>query len=230
MVRIVKKAEERREEIIEAASRLFLVKGYDRTTMKDVMERLQIAKGTIYHYFKSKEELLEAVLDSLVTDLVRQMEEFSAESQGNALERLRYLILNSAAADSHDQEMLDNLHQPGNAGMHIRLLAKIITRQAPIYEKLIRQGCDEGIFTTEFPHESAEFILAAIQFLTDMGIYPWTREQLTRRVAALPALVEAQLRAPEGSFQFLLEVLAKATAEIEQNTPQGLSIHFIPLP
>ncbi|KJR97461.1 MAG: hypothetical protein VR65_24125 [Desulfobulbaceae bacterium BRH_c16a] len=207
MVRVVKKAEERREEIIEAASELFLVKGYDRTTMKDVMGQLQIAKGTIYHYFKSKEELLDAVLDSLVASLVRQMQEILDRSQGNALERLRYLILNSAAADSHDQEMLDNLHRPGNAGMHIRLLAKLISLQAPLYGKLIRQGCDEGIFSTRYPLESAELILAAIQFLTDMGIYPWTEEQLTRRIMALPTLVETQLNAPDGSFRFLLEVL-----------------------
>lgn len=207
MVRVVKKAEERREEIIEAASELFLVKGYDRTTMKDVMGQLQIAKGTIYHYFKSKEELLDAVLDSLVASLVRQMQEILDRSQGNALERLRYLILNSAAADSHDQEMLDNLHRPGNAGMHIRLLAKLISLQAPLYGKLIRQGCDEGIFSTRYPIESAELILVAIQFLTDMGIYPWTEEQLTRRMMALPTLVETQLNAPDGSFRFLLEVL-----------------------
>lgn len=207
MVRIVKKAEVRYGEIIEAARDLFLVKGYDRTTMRDVMAQLHIAKGTIYHYFKSKEELLDAVLDSLVTVLVQQMQQECAKSQGNALERLRYLILNSASGNNHDQEMLDNLHRPGNAGMHIRLLAKMITQQAPIYAELIRQGCDEGIFTTKTPLESAEFILAGLQFLTDIGIYPWTREQLTRRARALPTLVEAQLSAPAGSFQFLLDVL-----------------------
>jgi AcrR family transcriptional regulator len=207
MVRIVKKAEIRHGEIIEAARDLFLVKGYDRTTMRDVMARLHIAKGTIYHYFKSKEELLDAVLDSLVTVLVQQMQQECDKSQGNALEKLRYLILNSASANNHDQEMLDNLHRPGNAGMHIRLLAKMITLQAPIYAELIRQGCDEGIFTTNSPLESAEFILAGIQFLTDMGIYPWTEEQLARRAMALPTLVEVQLSAPAGSFQFLLEVL-----------------------
>ena len=209
MVRIVKKAEERRDDIIEAAGELFLVKGYDRTTMRDVMARLHIAKGTIYHYFKSKEELLDAVLDSLVAAVVKQMEQTCDQSRGNGLERLRHLILNSTAEDSHDQEMLDHLHQPGNAGMHIRLLAKMITLEAPIFAKLIGQGCEEGIFTTNSPLESAEFILAAIQFLTDMGIYPWTPEQLTRRAMALPALVEAQLSAPQGSFQFLLEVLAE---------------------
>lgn len=207
MVRIVKKAEERRDEILQAAGEMFLVRGYDRTTMKDVMVRLQIAKGTIYHYFKSKEELLEAVLESLVAAMVQKMQEIAREAEGDAVARLRHLIVTTAKADNHDPEMLEHLHQPGNTGMHLRLLAKMITRQAPVYAELIRQGCRERIFATDHPLESAEFILAAIQFLTDPGIYPWTTDQLTRRAQALPALVEAQLKAPAGSFRFLLELL-----------------------
>ena len=62
MIRTVKKASERRSDIISAARHLFRAKGYDKTTMQDVIQRLGIAKGTIYHYFPSKEVLLEAVL------------------------------------------------------------------------------------------------------------------------------------------------------------------------
>ncbi len=63
MARIVKKAEERREEIIAAAREIFQLKGYESTTMHAVMKKLNIAKGTIYHYFASKEALLEAVVE-----------------------------------------------------------------------------------------------------------------------------------------------------------------------
>lgn len=205
MVRIVKNAAERREEIVAAACRLFLSKGYDKTTMQEVMHEVQVAKGTIYHYFKSKEELLEAAISSIVKEEINQLQQVMENSRGSALDKIEQLAL--AGIDSHDQELLDHLHQPGNAGMHIRLLAALITKQAPLYAELIRQGCEEGIFETETPLECAEFILAATQFLTDEGIYQWTDEQLRRRGLALPGLVEAQLRAPEGSFQFLLALL-----------------------
>lgn len=219
MVRVVKKAVERREEIIAAAGELFLVRGYDRTTMKEVMDRLQIAKGTIYHYFTSKEELLEAVLDSFVAYHMEEIRAIADQGQGDALARLKHLITESAAIDSHDQEVLDHLHQPGNTGMHLRLLAKLIVVQAPLYAELIDQGRREKLFTTEHPLESAEFILAGIQFLTDMGIYPWTEEQLSRRALALPALIEAQLGAPPGSFAFVLELLASRSAAPGKSTP-----------
>lgn len=54
MVRTVKDPETRRQEIVATASQLFQSKSYKHTSMNDVMDALGIAKGTIYHYFKSK--------------------------------------------------------------------------------------------------------------------------------------------------------------------------------
>jgi len=203
MVRIVKKAAERRSEIVKTARYLFQTKEYDKTTMQDVMDQLGIAKGTIYHYFKSKEELLEAVIVDIVDENIEQMQLAKMEMNGNALEKIRILIgLGSVAANN--SEVLNHLHQPGNTGMHARLLAVALIKQAPLYSELIRQGCEEGVFQTDFPLECAEFILSAIQFLTDPGIYPWTQEDLIRRARAFPGLIEAQLKAAPGSFQFML--------------------------
>ena len=205
MVRVVKKPEERRSEIVATACQLFLSKGYDSTTMRDVMRHLGIAKGTIYHYFSSKEELLEAVIDYVVEGEMMRLKEVLDNLEGTALTRLEQLILSGANhdADENHKELMDHLHQPANAGMHIRLLAKVVTRQAPLYAELFRLGCEEGTFTTDHPLECAEFLLSGIQFLTDMGIYRWTEEELERRWNAFPNIVESQLSAPEGSFSFL---------------------------
>jgi AcrR family transcriptional regulator len=207
MVRVVKKATERKSEIVQAARHLFQTKGYDKTTMQDVMDHLGIAKGTIYHYFKSKEELLEAIVENIVAENTEQMQILMNEINGNALEKVRMLIGASNMAANND-EILEHLHQPGNTGMHIRLLAATLVKQAPVYATLIRQGCEEGIFQTDTPLECAEFILSAIQFLTDTGVYPWTQEQLMRRALAFPGLIEAQLKAAPGSFQFMLQSMA----------------------
>jgi AcrR family transcriptional regulator len=203
MVRIVKKPAVRRVEIMKAAIRLFQTKGYEQTTMQDVMEYLGIAKGTIYHYFKSKEELLEAVIENIVDESVEQMQAAIKAMKGNALEKTLLLIgLGRVAVDNNG--LLEHLHQPGNMGMHTRLLASALCKQAPLYAELIRQGCEEGIFQTDNPLECAEFILSAIQFLTDRGIYPWAQEELIRRAQAFPGIIEALLKAPPGSFQFML--------------------------
>lgn len=205
MVRTVKKAEERKQEIVEAAKRLFNSKGYDATSMQDVMEDVGIAKGTIYHYFKSKDELLQAVVEFIVDAEIEKKKALLLETHGTALERFKVLIAAGSAAD-REQEVLQELHNANNTGMHIRLLAATLVKEAELYAGLIQQGCDEGIFHTDSPLECAEFILTAVQFLTDVGVYPWTPDQLLRRGMAFPALIEAQLQAPPGSFQFLFQM------------------------
>ena len=158
MVRVVKKPEERREEIIAAARELFQTHDYEKTTMQNVMDKLEIAKGTIYHYFKSKEELLEAVVEDIVEDDITHKKVLLDESPGNALDKIRMLLTSGSLADEQE-EILGHLHHPGNVGMHTRLLAVAVERQAKLYEVLFRQGCDEGIFDTDHPLECAELPL-----------------------------------------------------------------------
>jgi AcrR family transcriptional regulator len=202
MTRVVKQAAVRKLEIVKTARALFQSRGYENTAIQDVMDALGVAKGTIYYYFKSKDELLEAVINDKVDESAAQMQAVLAAAQGNALQKIGLLMAAGNLAESHAQ-MLASLHQPGNMGMHTRLMAAALNKQAPLYAELIRQGCAEGLFHTDAPLECAEFILTAVQFLTDEGVYPWTQAELTRRAQAFPGLIEAQLQAAPGSFSFL---------------------------
>lgn len=202
MKRVVKHPKDRKAEILQAARELFLIKEYEKTTMQDVMNALGIAKGTIYHYFDSKEKLLEAVIMEMVDTHVSEIENLFHKLKGNALKRMKKLIKLSDMSKEYP-ELLDHLHRPSNAAMHIRLLAETLIKLTPFYEKLIIQGCKEGLFQTKYPLECAEFILSAIHFLTDTGIYPWKKEDLKRRKKAFSSLIEQQLKAPKGAFSFL---------------------------
>ena len=202
MKRIVKKPSVRRAEIVKTARTLFLTQDYDKTTMQDFMNHLGIAKGTIYHYFKSKEELLEAVVEDIVNQHLEEMALLIEETTGNALQKIQALIESGRQVDA--PSLLEKLHERGNEAMHTRILVATLMKQAPLYAKLIQQGCAEGLFHTHFPLECAEFILSAIQFLTDLGICPWSEDDLIRRHKAFPKLIEQLLQAPQNSFQFLL--------------------------
>lgn len=68
-----------------AARELFQHQQYEKTNMKAVMDKLEIAKGTIYHDFKSKEELLEAVVELSVDEYVARMQVILDRVEGNAL-------------------------------------------------------------------------------------------------------------------------------------------------
>jgi len=209
MSRIVKKREERRQEIIATARELFQTQEYQNTSMNNIMEKLNIAKGTIYHYFKSKDELLEAVVENIIEEDIAHKQALLQDVSANALEKFRLLITSNDATEENDR-ILSYLHQPGNVAMHTRLLAVAIEKQAQLYANVLEEGCEEGIFEIENPLECAEFLLAGIQFLTDMGVYPWKQDDLMRRIKAYPALVEAQLKAPKGSFNFLVNQLSNS--------------------
>ena len=204
MAKVLKGLEERRQEIVAAARRLFQAEDYDKITMQDVVDELGIAKGTIYYYFNCKEDLLKAVVENIVEEDIERKQMLIKTTHGNALEKIRALIESDSMAVKNPA-LLEHLHKPSNAGMHIQLLAVTIMQEVPLYGKLIRQGCNEGIFQTDTPLECAEFIISGIQFLTDKGIYPWSEADLLRRAQAFPALVEAVLKAPEGSFQFTVD-------------------------
>ena len=72
MARIVKEADERRNEILDAAETLFTEKGYSKTTIIDILNQVGIAKGTFYYYFKSKEEVMDAIIERFIEQDVQK--------------------------------------------------------------------------------------------------------------------------------------------------------------
>jgi AcrR family transcriptional regulator len=71
-MRIVKSAEERKNEILDVAAALFAEKGYDNASTNDIIEKIGIARGTLYHHFGSKEEILDALVDRMTREGVKR--------------------------------------------------------------------------------------------------------------------------------------------------------------
>lgn len=207
MPRIVKKAEERKKEIIAAARELFKEKGQENVTMQELMDKLKIAKGTIYHHFSSKQDLLEAIVEDLIDEELKKKKKLLKSSRCrnlSALGKFKALVTEDTMAEDNE-EILDTLHHHENAAMHAKQLGRYLVELAPVFASVIAEGCEEGVFTTECPLECAEFMLAGVQFITDLGFYPWTEAQLYRRMKAFPFLLESLLNAPAGSFGFVNE-------------------------
>jgi AcrR family transcriptional regulator len=197
--RIVKNPEERREEIITMAQQMFLDLEYEKTSLNDIVKALGVAKGTVYHYFKSKEELLDAVVNNMSDEFVQIVKKQMDKTKTSALKKLEKLIKASNITDN-SKETINKLHRSGNMGLHVRLLALCIKKIAPLYAEVIQQGCKEGVFKTQYPLETAEFFLAGIQFVTDEGIYSWSHEEITRRSKAISSIMETQLGLKKGSL------------------------------
>ena len=205
MTRIVKKPEERKKEIIAAARELFLEKGQENVTMQELMVKLNIAKGTIYHHFLSKEALFEAIVEDLIDEELMKKQTLLQSSpfkKLKPLDKIRQFVTEDSLAEDNNP-ILEDLHQSKNAEMHAKQLGRYIVKLAPLFASIIEEGCEQGIFKTKHPLECAEFMLSGFQFLTDLGFYPWTDDQLERRMKSFSFMIEDLLGAPEGSFSFI---------------------------
>lgn len=92
-MRIVKEAAERRNEILDVAERLFCTNGYDNTSTNDILAEIGIARGTLYYYFKNKEDILDAMIDRILDEIIRKARNIALNESISVLERLTQTVL-----------------------------------------------------------------------------------------------------------------------------------------
>ena len=209
-MRIVKEYEERRKEILETAERLFITKGYTKTTVNDILKEIGIAKGTFYHYFKSKEEVMDEIIMRIIKDDVAKAKVIVSNPNIPVLEKLfRVLMEQSPKSGDVKDKMIEQFHQPNNAEMHQKSIVQSIIHLSPVLAEILEQGIDEGIFSTPYPQETIELLLSSAQVIFDEGLFQWKPEEMMRRAKAYIKMMEASVEVKEGSFDYMLEFLIK---------------------
>lgn len=204
---VSKKHEERRNEIVNIAEMLFSTKGYTKTTVNDILKSAEIAKGTFYHYFQSKEEVMDAVVMRFIASGVEAAQVIASDPHLNAAEKIFQIIMAQNPEASRKEHLIEQLHQINNAEMHQKSLVETILQLTPVLTEVIEQGIEEGKFKTPYPKETVEFLLVSSQFLFDEGIFQWEPQELMQKAIAFTHIFETSLGAEKGSFNFLLHKL-----------------------
>ena len=106
MSRITKPVEERRQEIIDTAYVMFTENGFENTQMADISKKMNVAAGLIYHYFKSKTELLYAVIDKIADEKMKKKNKLFDNTKNSAIDRLKLLVTSFQNINNHE-EMID---------------------------------------------------------------------------------------------------------------------------
>lgn len=209
-MRIVKEYEERRKEILETAELLFLTKGYTKTTVNDILKEIGIAKGTFYHYFKSKEEVMDEIIMRIIKEDVTKAKRIVSNPDIHVLDKLfKILMEQSPKSGDVKEKMIEQFHQPNNAEMHQKSLVQSIIHLSPVLTEVLEQGIEEGIFYTPYPQETIELLLSSAQVIFDDGLFQWKPEEMMRRAKAYIKMMEVSVGAKEGSFDYMIEVLMK---------------------
>lgn len=199
-MRIVKAPDVRRAEILSMANQLFQTKGYSKTAVDEIVRQVGIAKGTFYHYFKSKAEILDALTDQLVNEMAIQAQHIANNNNLNAIEKLVTIIHSQNSLKDQQQNVVDTMHLPENRALHERTNIKIIGTFGPILAEIIQQGNQEQLFQVDDPLSTVQFILAGSLFLFGEGIFNWTKEQQQARNHAMLVIIERAFSAKKGSI------------------------------
>ena len=205
-MRIVKTAEERRNEILDAAERLFSEKGFDGTSTNDILAAVGIARGTLYHHFPSKESIMDALIERQTARMLQEARNIAADRQKPVIERIIGAILALKVAGGSRNEMVAHLHKPQNALMHEKTQRAIVAGLTPVLAGLVREGTDQGLFRTPYPLESAEMAVVCALAVFDEGTVPLTEEERAGRIRAFLFNAERLLGAETGALSRVAQV------------------------
>jgi len=160
MPRITKPVEERKREIIDTARELFTKNGFDKTQMTDITKKMNVAAGTVYHYFKSKTDILYAVIDELAQEKMEKKHQLLETAKGSAFDLLK-LILTSVENDKEQEDLNSTF---GDDPAIIKYyLSKRLNSSLPPFVSLIEQGNKDGSWNCSYPAETAVFILHGLE-------------------------------------------------------------------
>jgi len=204
--RIVKEPEVRRLEIIEGAKKLFEEHGYENTSVESIIKEVGIAKGTFYYYFKTKKDILIALVQYIGKDIESHFESIVKLNNVTAIEKLKLMIRGDAKKSKTSPKVMELIHKPENRELQEQLNILTIERIAPLIAQVIEQGNKEGVFNAATPTESVQILLAGSQFVLDSGLFDWTDKKRIALLKALQASFELTMGAKPRSLKFISDV------------------------
>ena len=206
-MRIVKEAEERRNEILDAADELFFQKGFDGTSTNDILEKVGIARGTLYYHFKSKEDIMDGLIDRYNARLLGAAQEIAAEKSIPVMERMIRVVMALNISGGNGKEIIEHIHKPQNALMHQKIQKVIINGITPILAEIIQEGIEQGVFNTPFPYEGIEMVVTYANIVLDGDMIEMTDEERGSRMQALIFNTERLLGAESGTAMKIMQML-----------------------
>lgn len=191
----------KKDQILDIALSLFLEKGYDKTSISDILKHSDIARGTLYYHFESKEAIMDAIIERASRQIFADAEKICHDQTLSVYEKLFALFSSMNMRNlSEGSLMIDYLNHPQNALFHEKSNAMILEKITPLLGKIIAEGNLSGLFDNPFPQESAEMILLiGIGFL-DTGRMLSSPEDFRHRTEAMFDVIERILGAEKGSL------------------------------
>jgi len=208
LARPIKKTPEQwKTEILSAAQKLFISKGYEETSISDIMAMVGGAKGMFYRCFQSKEEVMQTLGNQMFFEN-NPFEALKGRADLNGLQKVRELLAinqSDTKRNSLNLQAISILKDPHILATAIEANKRILT---PLWFELLEEGKRDGSIKTEYTKELSE-ILPLINFWLMPSVYPATAEEIHHK------------------YLFIIEVLSKMGLPLLDNKTEAFAEQFI---
>lgn len=195
-MRISKSPEDRKQEIIDTAYELFLEHTFEKTSVNDIVKKIGIAQGTFYYYFKSKDEVLDAVINHNIENFLQRLERYINEKNFDAIMKFQLIIGEVFNSENKNKSLVEYVNRDKSSALYRKTEESILKRLIPILIQVVQEGVSSGLFETKYPKETVEMLFGG------MG-YTKVDEQNYQNLEAMQEILERTLGAKKGSFQIL---------------------------
>jgi len=183
-------ATERRQELISIAERLFLQQGYDNTTVKQIIGAMNLAKGTYYYHFRSKEDILIAVSDKLLSDTRQKLLEVHKQREMDVLWRIRKMLRIFRDDFVRNRGIWKLIYHDNNVAMH-KQVSKIGAKSfIPLLTDVLQEGKDKNLVHVPHARETAQVLISLFDIFSLQFCVARGRDKSVRIFETLQYVIE----------------------------------------
>ena len=180
------------ETILSVSAKLFLEKGFDKTSMMDIAKTAGISKGAIYHHFQSKDEIIKSVTERQAQAVKDVMENFLSETYSLSGKEQLQLIL-ERNFENQKAHYLDDVMsvRMKSAEFVLSYMQSCVNKDAAFVSEIIKRGIADGSLVTNSPDECAEVFLLLLNVWCDPAVFNCNGEKLSSRLKFLQYLMKS---------------------------------------
>ena len=181
--------EETVQKILDASLKLFLEKGYEETTVLDIISEMGgLTRGAFYHHFKSKEDIFDALCEKLFYES-NPFEKAKRHKELNGLEKLKCVLRTSFDETEHHQLSMASMQLMGSPAF-LKKLIESNQELAPMYQELIEEGIQDGSIQSEQPKLLADLFVLLTNFWSIPTIYPMTADETWQKFLMIKSIMD----------------------------------------
>ena len=197
----------KKDMILDAMQRLMNQNSAQSISVSDVAKEAGIGKGSIYYYFKSKEEILEAVIERSYSAAIEKAKNLLEAPDMDALTKME-IIFRTCRESSMEllrQESNNFLELQQSALLHQQYIRIMVRNLRPILSDIIRQGNREGSMHCKSPEEVSEIVLIILTIKLDNHLTRDSREHTRKTLDVFSYMLETSFHIEKGKLDYLWE-------------------------